>query len=87
MPSTDFCGAVREDSSALSPLQGHTADRPGSVVVPSGHRRLLDQAHPTVDGGLCCAVPARPERATPRIRCVSLAPHVRSPLPSDPTSR
>ena len=29
MPSTDFCGAVREDSSALSPLQGHTADLPG----------------------------------------------------------
>jgi hypothetical protein len=42
---------------------------------------------PTVDGGLCCCVPARPERTTPRIRFVSLAPHVRSTLPSDPTSR
>jgi hypothetical protein len=42
---------------------------------------------PTVDGGLCCRVPARPERTTPHLRFVSLAPHVRSTLPSDPTSR
>ena len=42
---------------------------------------------PTVDGGLCCRVPARPERTTPHIRFVSLAPHVRSTRPSDLTSR
>jgi hypothetical protein len=42
---------------------------------------------PTVDGGLCWGVPARPERTTPPIRCVSLAPHLRSTRPSDPTSR
>jgi hypothetical protein len=42
---------------------------------------------PMVDGGLCGRVPTRPERTTPRIRFVSLAPHLRSTLPSDPTSR
>jgi hypothetical protein len=42
---------------------------------------------PTVDGGLCGCVPTRPERTTPHIRFVSLAPHIRSTLPSDPASR
>ncbi len=42
---------------------------------------------PFVDGGLCCRVPARPDCTTPRIGFVSLAPHVRSTRPSDPTSR
>jgi hypothetical protein len=42
---------------------------------------------PIVDGGLCGRVPTRPERPTPRIRFVSLAPHMRSTLPSDPTLR
>src|SRR5262245_36446982 len=42
---------------------------------------------PVVDGGLCCCVPARPDCTTPRIGFVSLAPHVRSTLPSDLTSR
>jgi len=38
-------------------------------------------------GGLCGGVPTRPEPTTPRIRFVSLAPHLRSARPSDPTSR
>ena len=42
---------------------------------------------PPVDGGLYGRVPTRPERTTPHIRFVSLAPHLRSTLPSDPTSR
>jgi hypothetical protein len=42
---------------------------------------------PTVDGGLCGRVPTRPGRTIPHIRFVSLDPHVRSTLPSDPTSR
>jgi hypothetical protein len=42
---------------------------------------------PPVDGGLYGRVPTRPERTTPHIRFVSLAPHVRSTLPSDPASR
>ena len=40
-----------------------------------------------VDRGLYGCVPARPDGATPCIRCVCLAPHVRSTLPSAPTSR
>jgi hypothetical protein len=42
---------------------------------------------PMVDGGLCCGVPARPSCTTPHRRFVSLAPHIRSTLPADPTSR
>jgi hypothetical protein len=42
---------------------------------------------PAVDGGLCGCGPTRPERTTPRLRFVSLAPHRRSPLPSAPTAR
>jgi hypothetical protein len=55
------------------------------------YRRCIDAGFikhaPIVDGGLCGRVPARPQRTTPHIRFVSLAPHVRSALPSDPTSR
>jgi hypothetical protein len=87
MPSADFCGAVREDSSALSPVPGHPTDLPRSAVIPSVHRRRIDQAPSVVDGGLCCCVPARPDCTTPRIRFVSLTPHVRSTLPSDAPSR
>ena len=47
MPSADFCGAVREDGSALSPLPGHPADLPRSAVIPSVHRRRMDQARPS----------------------------------------
>ena len=42
---------------------------------------------PLVDGGLHSRVPARPDWTTPCIRCVSLAPHLRSTLPSDAPSR
>jgi hypothetical protein len=87
MPSADFCGAVREDCSALSPSQ----DTPQISRGQLSYRPCIDarciQYAPTVDGGLCGRVPARPERTTPRIRFVSLAPHVRSTRPSDPTSR
>jgi hypothetical protein len=55
------------------------------------YRRCIDAGFikhsPHVDGGLCCRVPARPDCTTPRIRFVSLAPHLRSTLPSDPASR
>jgi hypothetical protein len=47
MPSADFCGAVREDSSALSPQPGHTADLPRSAVIPSVHRRRIYKARPS----------------------------------------
>jgi hypothetical protein len=45
-PSADFCEAVREDCSTLSPA-GHPADLPRSAVIPSVHRRRIDQAPPT----------------------------------------
>jgi hypothetical protein len=87
MPSADFCEAVREDASALSPSPGHPADLPRSAVIPSGHRRRMYKVRPIVDGGLRSCVPTRPGRTTPPIRFVSLAPHRRSTLPSDPASR
>jgi hypothetical protein len=87
MPSADFCGAVRADCSTLSPVQDTRQISRGKL----SYRPCIDAGFikhaPTVDGGLCCGVPARPERTTPHIRFVSLAPHVRSTLPSDPTSR
>ncbi len=42
---------------------------------------------PRENGGLRGHVPARPERATPQIRFVYLAPRFWIELPSDPTSR
>jgi hypothetical protein len=55
------------------------------------YRRCIDAGcikhRPFVDGGLHGCVPARPERTTPPLRFVSLAPHLRSTRPSDPTSR
>jgi hypothetical protein len=87
MPSADFCGAVREDSSALSPIQDTPQISRGKLsyllCIDAGFIKYA----PAVDGGLCGCVPTRPERTTPRIRFVSLAPHLRSTLPSDPTSR
>jgi hypothetical protein len=46
MPSADFCGAVREACSPLRPQRGHLAARPWSAVIPSVHRRRIDQAQP-----------------------------------------
>jgi hypothetical protein len=43
MPSADFCRAVREDCSALSPLTGHPTDLLRYAVIPSVHRRRIDQ--------------------------------------------
>ena len=87
MPSADFCGAVREDCSTLSPIQ----DTPQISRGQLSYRQCIDAGFikhsPPVVGGLCCRVPARPDCTTPRIRFVSLAPHLRSTRPSDPTSR
>jgi hypothetical protein len=47
MPSADFCGAVREDCSTLSPTPGHPADLPRYAVIPSVHRRRIYQAQST----------------------------------------
>jgi hypothetical protein len=87
MPSADCCRAVREACAALGPSQdtsqlprGQRSDLPCRAAGLIKHR-------PIADGGLCCGVPAYPGGPTPRLRFVSRAPHVRSTLPSDPTSR
>src|SRR4029453_3165839 len=87
MPFADFCEVVREDCSALSPSKDTSQISRGKLSdLPCIDAGFIKHS-PLVDGGLCCCVPARPGCTTPRIRFVSLAPHVRSTLPSDPTSR
>jgi hypothetical protein len=93
MPSADSSPGSRKDYSSLSPFPWHATSR-GPEEASRGklsYRPCIDAGFikhaPTVDGGLCCCVPARPERTTPCIRCVSLAPHVRSTLPSAAPSR
>ena len=60
MPSADFCEAVREDSSSLSPSQ----DTPQISRGQLSYRPCIDaeciKHSPTVDGGLCCCVPSSP---------------------------
>jgi hypothetical protein len=87
LPSADCCAAVREESAALRPLCGHPAELPRSAVRPSVPRRPLYQAQSGVEGGRRGRGPARPHGTTPPIGFVSLAPHVRSTRPSDPTAR
>jgi hypothetical protein len=87
MPSADFCEVVREDCSALSPSSDTSQISRGQLsYLPCIDAGFIKHS-PIVDGGLCCCVPARPGCTTHRIRFVSLAPRVRSTLPSDPTSR
>jgi hypothetical protein len=87
MPSAHFCGAIREECSTRSPGQ----DTPQISRGQLSYRPCIDPGYikhsPIVDGGLCCCVLARPGCTTARVRFVSLVPHVRSTLPSDPTSR
>jgi hypothetical protein len=87
MPSADFCRALREACSARSPTPGHPAALPWQAGLPSVPRRPIEPAPPLVEGGLHGRVPARPDCTTPRLGFVSLAPHVRSTRPSDPTAR
>jgi hypothetical protein len=87
MPSADVCSAGRKESSTLSPFQDTRLISRGQL----SYRRCIDarfiKHSPFVDGGLHGRVPARPDCTTPRSGFVSLAPHIRSTLPSDPTSR
>jgi hypothetical protein len=93
MPSADSSTVVSADYSALSPFPWHATSL-GTGEAARGqrsYRRCRDaefiKHSPFVEGGLHGRVPARPDWTTPGIRCVSLAPHLRSTLPSDPTSR
>lgn len=93
LPSADSSPAISTDDSALRPLPWHatslsTAEASrGTLSYRRGRDAGLIKHSPMVDGGLHGRVPARPGCATPRIRFVSLAPPVRSTLPSDAPSR
>ena len=93
MPSADSSPGISADYSVLSPFPWHATSL-GTGEVSRGklsHRQCVDAGcikhRPLVDGGLHGRVPARPDGTTPRIRFVSLAPHLRSTLPSDIPSR
>ena len=47
MPSADFCRAVREDCSPLSPEPGHPADLLRYAVIPSVPRRRMYTVRPS----------------------------------------
>jgi hypothetical protein len=78
-------------SGRIPPPAVRDADTPQISRGQRSSRRCIDagciQHAPAVDGGLGGCVPTRPERTTPRLRFVSLAPHLRSTLPSDAPSR
>jgi hypothetical protein len=93
MPSADSSSGISADYSALSPFPWHATSL-GTEEASRGTRSSRPcrdaggiKHSPLVDGGLCCCVPARPGCTTPGIRFVSLAPPVRSTLPSDIASR
>jgi hypothetical protein len=93
MPSADFCLALSANCSALSQFlslarsQGTRQISQGKTQnVPRVDAEFIKHA-PRDNGGLHGHVPARPERATPQIRFVYLAPRFWIGLPSDPTSR
>src|SRR3989337_2005970 len=92
-PSADFCLAVSANCSALSQFLSHARSQ-GTRQISRGKTQNVPRVDagfikhaPREDGGLRGHVPARPERATPQIRFVYLAPRFRIGLPSDETSR
>jgi hypothetical protein len=93
LPSADSSPRLREVSTARSQFPWPATSR-GTGEASRGkrsYRRGIGAGCIThrvvVDGGLCGGVPARPNGTTPRLRCVSLAPHLRATLPSDIPSR
>jgi hypothetical protein len=86
MPAADSCLLVSDDLASRSP-PGQQVGLPRSAVIPVGPRHRMYHVRLIVDEGLRGGVPTRPERTIPPIRFVSLAPHLRATLPSDPTSR
>jgi|GEM_PF-6526087 len=78
-------GAPPRPSAASSP--GRMGGLPWDAGLPSVPRRPMSPAPPLVAGGLPGRVPARPDEATPPGGFLSVAPPLRSTLPSDPTAR
>ena len=93
MPSADSSCAVGGDSSPPRRFPWHATSQDSHEVSRGQSYSLwcIDAGFikhaPAVEGGLGGCAPTRPERTTPRLRFVFLAPHLRSTLPSDPTSR
>ena len=92
MPSADSSVEISPAYAALSPFPWHATSL-GTAEASRGklsYRPCIDAGfikhRPLVDGGLRCCVPL-PRRYHTSYPFVSLAPHVRSTLPSDPTSR
>ena len=93
MPSADFSLAVRANRSALSQFQSHATSQ-GTWEISRGKTQNFPRVNagfikhaPLADGGLHGHVPTRPERTTPLIRFLFVAPRFRIGLPSDPASR
>ena len=92
-PSADSSSGISTNYSALRPFPWHATSL-GTEEASRGkrsHRRCIDarliKHSPFVEGGLCGCVPARPDCPTPCIGFLSVAPPLRSTLPSDPTLR
>jgi len=86
-------GVVRVDCSPLSQFQSHATTQ-GTWETSRGKTQSLLRVDagfiehaPLADGGLPGHVPTRPERTTPPIRFLFVAPRFRIGLPSDPASR
>ena len=93
MPSADSAARISANYAALRPFPWHATSL-GTEEASRGkrsHRRCIDarliKHSPFVEGGLCGCVPARPDCPTPCIGFLSVAPPLRSTLPSDPTLR
>ena len=93
MPSADFSPAVNVDPSTLSQFRSHATSQ-GTVETSRGKTQNLPRVNagfikhaPLADGGLRGHVPTRPERTTPPIRFLFVAPRFWIGLPPDPTSR
>jgi hypothetical protein len=70
----------------ISPVDTVQASRGKTQNFPRVNAGFIKHA-PIADGGLRSHVPARPERTTPHIRFLFVAPRFWIGLPSDPTSR
>jgi hypothetical protein len=80
MPSADFSPAVNVDSSTLSQFRSHATSQ-GTVEISRGKTQNLPHVNagfikhaPLADRGLHGHVPTRPERTTPPIRFLFVAP-------------
>jgi hypothetical protein len=93
MPSADSSHAVRVDLSPLSQFQSHATSQ-GTWEISRGKTQSLLRVNagfikhaPFADGGLRGHVPTRPERTTPHIRFLFVAPRFWIGLPPDLASR